>query len=113
MQILLRWSLCLLLCLAIPLSGMAAVAVQVEPCPMQESGMHGAADATHDCCDEEKSALLGSKICKSGQQCQGAGLLQVTADKAALAAFRTPRLFAYSDFIPSLSPDDLWRPPRA
>ncbi|WPC06818.1 hypothetical protein SBP02_08750 [Pseudomonas benzenivorans] len=108
-----RLLLCLLLCLALPLNGLAALAVQAGPCPMaaQHEGM--AMDSAEDCCAAQMGERSGGKLCKSGQQCQGGSLLQVTIGKPLLRLAGTPLLARYGDFIPSPTPEGLWRPPRA
>ena len=109
----LRLILCLLLCLALPLNGLAALAMPAEPCPMPAQAHEALIQAGTDCCDAQKSAQLGSKVCKNGQQCQSSSLLQVTVDKPALVTPGVPSPPRYSDFIPSPTPEGLWRPPRA
>ncbi|WP_439888828.1 hypothetical protein ACSX1C_06980 [Pseudomonas sp. MBLB4123] len=108
-----RLLLCLLLCLALPLNGLAALAVQAEPCPMPAQAHEASMQAGADCCDAQKSAQLGSKVCKNGQQCQSAGLPQLTPGRTPFAAADAAAPSHYSDLIPLLSPEDPWRPPRA
>ncbi|MBS7691484.1 hypothetical protein I0E98_17765 [Pseudomonas lalucatii] len=107
-----RLLLCLLLCLALPLNGLAALAVQAEPCPMPAQAHETPMPAGSDCCDAQKSAQLGSKVCKNGQQCQSAGLPQLATARTQFPAAPTPAPTGYGDFLPSQAPEDLWRPPR-
>ncbi len=79
---------------------------------MQFDDLSQVGEMTHDCCDEQKSAHAGSKVCKSGEECKTSSLLQVVSIKAALHVGHQPALVSRSAFIPTPAPGGVWRPPR-
>jgi hypothetical protein len=103
----------LFLSLALPLSGVvSAVELQKAPCPMQLEGVSQVGQMTRDCCDEQKSAHAGTKVCKSGEECKTSSLLQVLSVKAPLLVGHQPAVVSFNAFIPSPAPNGVWRPPR-
>ncbi len=110
----LRLLLCLLLCLALPVNALAALAVTQEPCPMAAEHQDMAMDQAHDCCDEQSGAPGGAgKLCKSGHQCQGSSLLQAAIGKPPLSMAVAALPTSHSEFMSSPTAEGLWRPPRA
>lgn len=120
---LLRLILVLLLTLALPFAGAAAVGLPMSsPCPMQ-SGMSRvmAMSSEHDCCqssaDSDPSGPSAkakpSSPCKAGQECQICNLaapVQATLGVHPLAA--PPVLTVAADtMVSSCDPSGLWRPP--
>lgn len=113
----LRLCLVFLISLALPLSGMAGIQVQAEPCPMQAAGMAMLApetsmNAAPDCCQDMGSASEHGKPCKPGQECKTASLLQVSVVKPPIV-LSSPIVVSFSsDFLPAQAPSGVWRPPR-
>lgn len=111
-----RTLLLLILCLAIPLQGFAAL-VALEPhCPMEAVSMGSMDDADdsmlHDCCNDEETAAKTGKLCKTGQECSsGAQCLLFPSVMPAVAPVDAERFSLISPFIPLLSAAGLWRPP--
>lgn len=102
--------LCLvfLISLALPLSGMAGVRVQANPCPMNAAGMTKMAD----CCQDMGGPSEHGKPCKSGQDCKSGSLLQVCAVKPPIS-LSSPVVISFSSKLLSIqAPSGVWRPPR-
>lgn len=113
----LRFCLIFLISLALPLSGMAGIQVQAEPCPMKTAGMAKMApetstDAGQDCCQDMGSPSDHGKPCKPGQECKSGSLLQVSFVKPANRLSSPLVLSLSSDFLPVQAPSGVWRPPR-
>ena len=111
----LRSTLILLLCLALPAYGYAALGIVQPPCPMQmgEAAM-SMADGAHDCCLDADTAAKTGHPCKSGQECKVGSLFQfATPQFAFLFTAASPALPALS--LPPIAndPSGVWRPPRA
>lgn len=112
-----RTFLLLILCLAIPLQGFAALAAFEPPCPMESPTTVDATDVAdvpmaHDCCNDADTFAKTGKVCKTGQECQSGSqgaLFMLKTD------FAPPRhsvrfsLIALSVY--SFDPSGLWRPP--
>jgi hypothetical protein len=113
MNRLLRRCLLLLLCLTLPVSGLAVVQLPAEPCPMQADAMQMDDDQPHDCCEEKDQLPTAGKTCKTGQECKSGNMLQASLGKPALSLPHLPAPTLYRDFLPSGAPADVWRPPRA
>lgn len=108
----LRLCLIFLIGLTLPFVGMAGVQAQVEPCPMQVSDM-ATIDMTPDCCEDMFSPTEHGKLCKTGQECKTASLLQVTAIKPPVPLSAPVATPDHHDLLPERSPSGPWRPPRA
>ena len=108
----LRLCLVCLLSLALPLSGMAAVQMPADPCPMQAAGSAMSDAMLPDCCQDMGSASESGKSCKPGQECKTASLLQVSLIKAAALASSPLSISFSSAFMPAQAPSGVWRPPR-
>lgn len=106
--------LLLLLCLVLPLNGLASLAVAATPCPMQSSGMDAHA-AHNDCCPEQGSLAEHAKQpCKNAQQCQtGSPLLLSVNNANAPTARSNPQHVNRLEFLPVQRPGGVWRPPRS
>lgn len=106
--------LCLvfLISLALPLSGMAGVQVQVNPCPMKAAGMVTMADTAADCCQDMGGPSEHGKPCKSGQECKSASLLQVATMNPPVALSCPVVISLSSTLLPIQTPSGVWRPPR-
>lgn len=103
----------LLVSFALPLSGVVNAIERLQaPCPMQLEGVSQVGEMNSDCCDEQKSAHAGSKVCKSGEECKTSSLLQVVSVKAPLLVGHPPALHSLNAFIPTPAPSGVWRPPR-
>lgn len=116
-----RLFLLMLLCLAIPLQGIAGVHMLSAPCPMEQSGgmaqmqmadMDQQAMADHDCCNDADTAAKTGKMCKTGQDCP------VSALYPASVVSSLPPSVAPTTQYPSLvlsvrtfDASSVWRPP--
>ncbi|MFZ3183980.1 MAG: hypothetical protein WA173_07540 [Pseudomonas sp.] len=106
--------LCLvfLISLALPLSGMAGVRVQANPCPMTAAGMAKMADTGAGCCQDMGGSSEHGKPCKSGQECKSGSLLHLSAMKPPVT-LSNPIVITYtSSLLATQVPSGLWRPPR-
>lgn len=108
----LRLCLVFLISLALPLSGMAGIQVQAEPCPMQAAGMAMLGDMAQDCCQDMGNPSDHGKPCKSGQECKTASMLQVSVVKPPIVLSSPIAVSFFSDFLPVQAPSGVWRPPR-
>lgn len=104
-----------LLCLTIPVQGVAAAHAFKHPCPMEQAGhtmMMEAADAEGDCCNDPVTVVKTGKLCKAGQECPVSGsclpalTATSTSPRVASRAVAFPR-----PFLLLLSPASVWRPP--
>ncbi|MGH8354371.1 MAG: hypothetical protein ACRERY_12715 [Pseudomonas sp.] len=112
MQRNLRLCLIFLICLALPLSGMAGIEAPTDPCPMQAAGMAMTGVMGQDCCHDMGSPSDHGKPCKPGQECKTGSMLQVSFVKPA-ARLSSPLAPPFSrDFLPTQTPSGVWRPPR-
>ncbi|CAB3751186.1 hypothetical protein [Paraburkholderia humisilvae] len=117
---LLRTLLLLLLCVMLPITGLAASGLAGE-CPMQQSVAmqdDGSRSAVMPGCDSTKPAANGKAkagFCKMSAQCQFGSLYYsgTLADVSRPAAPYHRVVFHYSQSLSIRAPDGLWRPPRA
>lgn len=109
-----RSLLALLLCLLLPLQGLALTRAAEPPCPMQQAQMpDGGHEDAHDCCAEDDGdGNQATRHCKPGQECHAGSY---TLPMRALAPlFLQPEarvlvaVFASRD---QFRPDGVWRPP--
>lgn len=108
----LRFCLIVLLSLALPLSGMAGLAVAAEPCPMKAAGMEMMGDMEQDCCADLDNPSDHDKPCKSGQECKTSSILQVSTVKPP-ATMASPIVApSFSETPLAQAPSGVWRPPR-
>jgi len=115
----LRTLLLLLLCAALPLSGLAASGLTGE-CPMQTSVSAG--DGSVMSSDMPDCESMGSSqpekakgsFCKATAQCQLGSLYHPvsTPEVARPAGLSSPVVFHYVDSLSVREPAGLWRPPR-
>jgi hypothetical protein len=97
-----------MLCLALPVSALQAMAAPVAPCAMQASDMGKQMSPAGDCCTDH------SKPCgKTGQSCQSAGLLLMAPSTAPALRLSRPLLaMGGLEWFPVQSAKGVWRPPR-
>lgn len=109
-----RLFLCLLLCFAIPVQGMASVAAFNTPCPMQQAMENMAqADELPPCCNDAETFAKTGKMCKTGQQCQ-TGSSQYPGSVLVIQAPLAPQPVWFERvalFVPAFDPAGVWRPP--
>lgn len=121
----LRLALILVISLLLPLSGMAGLGTPEQTCDGQSTTM---ADGDHSttmagmgektekgssCCDEEKSAQLGFKVCKTGQEdCQASVVLVLPVVKFPVISSGTAIITDFNPPVPPSSSESFWRPPR-
>ncbi len=116
----LRTLFLLLLCVALPVSGLAASGL-TGACPMQMSmgaGESGAMSSDMSGCENMKSAPVGKTkgfSCKVTAQCQIGSLYHpVSSTEVTRPAGRSsPVVFHYAQSLPVREPAGFWRPPRA
>jgi len=109
----LRLLLVLLISLALPVSGMAALEWSAEPCQMQndmEASAHLAHQPTAQ--DEDAHSHDGNPLCESGHQCKAGSLLQTGVAQPVVTASLPQLVVHYPEFFPARSGADVWRPPR-
>jgi hypothetical protein len=116
----LRTLLLLLLCAALPISGLAASGL-IGECPMQMS--MGADDSNAMStgmpgCETMKSPSTGKTkgfFCKATAQCQLGSLYHPVAatEVTRPAGLSNPVVFHYAQSLTVREPAGLWRPPRA
>lgn len=113
------------LAMAIPLQGVAHVALPLSPCPMEQlraqdvsamdtPGLEAMSDmSVHDCCPDADTAKQTGKTCKPGQSCQTLGSffpvsahLLPSQNPASAVRFASP-----ADVVFSFEPAATWRPP--
>lgn len=108
-----------LLCLAIPLQGMAGVRAIEQPCPMEQEmaqmdhDQQVAIAAEHDCCNDPETAAHTGKFCKTGIDCQ---ISAQYATVSVTTALSLPALQAAHYPVPvfaaqSFDASSVWRPP--
>jgi hypothetical protein len=124
MKFYIRSFLILLLMLALPINGMAQLLMPagssahhvmpdmegMEAMATNHALMAGIDDAEPECCEGHEQGK--ATVCKTGQECKTASLLQLTAVKAQLLPAAKPVTTPYSDQIPSRLLDAVWHPPR-
>ncbi|RKE37388.1 hypothetical protein B0G76_3637 [Paraburkholderia sp. BL23I1N1] len=116
----LRTLLLLLLCAALPVSGLAASGLTGE-CPMQMSMNADEGDsmsADMPGCESKPSSQTGkakSFFCKVTAQCQLGSLYHPVSPAGITrpAGLSSTVAFHYSQSLPVREPTGLWRPPRA
>jgi hypothetical protein len=117
-----RTLLLLLLCVMLPISGLAASGVAGE-CPMMQQSVAMQDDSTMSSampgCDSMKPSADGkasSGFCKMTAQCQFGSVYYsgTVADVSRPAApYNQVVVFHYSQSLSIRAPDGLWRPPRS
>jgi hypothetical protein len=115
-----RLFIALLLCLAIPLQGWAAGAVDQAPCPMGDMVAMQAEAASEEmemadlgaCCNDAATAALSGKLCKTGQECQApTGWLGTLSQPVIQAQPSSALLVTGTPTPPRGSLASVWRPP--
>jgi hypothetical protein len=77
---------------------------------MEPSAVSGMDDS---CCDEERSAEIGYKVCKPGQEnCHAPVLFLISAVKCPSIPPGQALLGTYDPIAPRQSSEGFWRPPR-
>jgi len=114
----LRLCLYLLLCLVLPVNGMAGARVLAEPCPMlmqhgDEAMMAMAAGADDDCQGEHHSMPSGGHLCKDGHLCKSSSPFQVVSVGLSLLTPAQPVPAHLPRALPPVAPEPVWHPPRA
>lgn len=112
-----RIILILLLCLTIPIQGMAGVLAAESACPMAQAASSMAMEdmdsgQAHDCCTG--THLSGNKTCDTGQDCKFCGHIALNVQQIAesVAAIMLAEDFsAPQAFVPAFTPSGVWRPP--
>ncbi len=119
-----RSLLILLLVLALPINGMAQLLMPAGSSAhhlmpdMEGMGGMGASHALMvgadgiepECCEGHDQGNM--TVCKTGQECKTASLLQITVEKAQVIPAAKPVIASYNDQVPSRLLDAIWHPPR-
>lgn len=103
-----------LLCIAIPLQGIASMVVTKTPCPAEAVDMASMdTDHEHSCCNDADTVAKTGKPCKAEQDCQTAspGLID-QADNPLSAAIGSHHSLLNSRSALSFDPSATWRPPN-
>ncbi len=116
----LRTLFLLLLCVALPVSGLAASGL-TGACPMQMSmgaGEGSAMSSDMSGCENMKSAPAGKTkgfSCKVTVQCQVGSLYHPVSSTEVTrpAGLASPVVFHYAQSLSVREPGGFWRPPRA
>lgn len=108
-----RLVVALLISFLLPLTGMAGMVAPTQPCPAHQMTMADMPGMDGSCFDAEKSAKLGYKVCKTGQEdCQAPAMFTIPAMKTSIAPSGGILLAAYHPSVPLANADSFWRPPR-
>lgn len=88
----------------------------MQPYPAQQLAMADMAGMDHSCFDEEdeeKSAELGYKVCKTGQEdCRAPAIFTIPAMKTPVVPSGETLLAGYHPSTPLSNASSFWRPPR-
>ena len=117
-----RFLLLMLLILAIPLAGYAAMVGSKIPCPMEMAAMaeqpsgtkmgHNLTAPMGDCCNDIETLLKTGKPCKVGQDCKiGSMGLSVHFPTIPVSFNRDAFLARLNDRAVESRPVSIWRPP--
>jgi hypothetical protein len=120
----LRSFLILLLVLALPINGMAQLLMpaglsahhlmadmeSMDAMATSHALMVGTDGAEPECCEGHEQGK--TTVCKTGQECKTASLLQIVAAKAQVIPTAKPVTAPYNDQVPSRLLDAVWHPPR-
>ena len=111
-----RFLIALMLCLALPLQGMAAWSAPGNPCPMEDMVMaadgSATADDMADCCNDALTFMETGQPCKTGMDC-GAPVAHVPpAGLLPTEALHPAERFAFlAAAPPPPGRSTIWRPP--
>jgi hypothetical protein len=119
-----RSFLVLLLVLTLPINGMAQLLMPVGSSAhhvmsdmegigamaASHASMVGTGGAEQECCEGHEQGK--TTVCKTGQECKTASVLQIVAAKAQVIPAAKPAPTPYNDQIPSRLLDAVWHPPR-
>ena len=108
--------LVLLLCLVIPMQGVAAVVMAAAECPMvKQMAKEHPVSHEHGGCDEAEPATNtnGGKVCKVGHECPcGGQYVSVSLALQSFAPVADVKHLSQLDFLLfSFPPASVWRPP--
>lgn len=100
MKAYLRLFLVLLISVALPVTGMAALELSAEPCQMQDdSQVSEHAGHLLVAQDDDEHAHDGNPSCESGHQCKSGSMLQSTVLKPGLGASVPLLVVSHSEFF--------------
>lgn len=116
-----RLVLLMLLCLAVPLQGIAGIHMLSAPCPMEQSDSMGPmqmadmepqAMADHDCCNDAQTATKTGKMCKTSQDCPVSTLYPANfGSSLSLSAGPVTQYPSLVLSVRTFDPSSVWRPP--
>lgn len=102
-----------LLCFAIPLQGIAGMAVTKTPCPAEAAGLMSAgSDGDHACCNDADTVAKTGKSCKAEKDCQPASPAMINPTESRLSAILgSEKITAPGGLVSTVYPSATWRPP--
>lgn len=111
-----RFLIALMLCLALPLQGMAAWSTPGDPCPMEDMVMTAdasvAPDDMADCCNDALTFMETGQPCKTGMDCGAPVAHMPPASPLPTTAAHAPERFAFTAATPPPPGHSaIWRPP--
>lgn len=111
-----RLLLCLSLCFAIPVQGMASVVAFSTPCPMQQPAPEAMAEDAElpPCCNDAETFAKTGNMCKTGQQCQAGS--QYPSSVLAMPLPTAPQAVWFARLAlldPAFDLSSIWRPPAS
>jgi hypothetical protein len=104
-----------LLCIAVPLQGVAGILATKIPCPAEAMAVKSVdTGKDHSCCNDADTVVKTGKVCKSEQSCQPVWQdLPIQAENPLPIAIGIRiALFSQPLTLPTL-PSATWRPPNA
>jgi hypothetical protein len=106
----------ILLCLTVGLQSPVQARAAKSPCPMEQSGLPVAADASmpmqDDCCNDAETVAKTGKLCKTGMECQSSSpCLLVSPSYGYVSQFASQLPRIAERVRPADSPASVWRPP--
>ncbi|MBM7060317.1 hypothetical protein JQX08_06330 [Pseudomonas sp. UL073] len=108
----LRFCLISLLCLALPLTGLAGATAAAQPCAPRVDAPTVTAEAAHDCCLDLSCLCRDGKSCPGGSDCKTSSAVLVAFSKPPIMLFSPITHTAVSGSLLIPAPSGRWRPPR-
>ncbi len=118
-----RLFLLMLLCLAVPLQGIANVHMLSAPCPMEQPDrmaqtkmanmdMDIQTMVDHDCCNDIETITKTGKVCKTGQDCPVSALYPASFAASLSVPLAPATLHSFLVLsVRSFDASSVWRPP--
>lgn len=103
-----------LLCIAIPIQGVAGLLLPNKSCPAESAGISTVETANdHSCCQDPEKIVKTGKVCKTEQNCQSATAAMLNAMENRLPFAVGAKMAVFSNRLSlSFDPFAAWRPPN-